>query len=216
MHKSVAFIGYLFLATLLLSTRAQAKEYSMRAVSQSEEVTHNKNTYFDAGIGAMLLPFSSYRTGFSVGIEGGETIYHYRHSVLSVGLGIDYYPLSKSGSTASPQTGSISYSMTGYAMPILVKGAYTYELNDRIDVYGGIGLGMMVSKVDTSISGFASVNEQSGTFAFSIYPGIRVNRLGPGALFAEFNFISSSASYLTTGSANIGGMLFLIGYNIFF
>ncbi len=203
-------------ACVFTSSNLYAREYSMRQSNYRETQTENKNTYFNAGIGDMFVPFSSYNSGFSFGIEGGERVYRYKDSSLSAGLGIDYYPISKSGSTSSPQTGTISYSLKGYALPILLQFAYTYTISNRIDVYGGIGLGMMASKVDTSISGFASVNEQSGTFAFSIYPGIRVNRLGPGALFAEFNFISSSASYLTTGSANIGGMLFMIGYNIFF
>lgn len=216
MHKRLIFTLCLFLTILSFSTNGMAKEFSMRRKTISSEITQNKNTYFNAGIGVMIVPFSSYRDGFSFGVEGGERVYHHQHSALSIGLGIDYYPISKSGSATSQQAGSINYDMAGYALPVLLKGTYTYAVNDRIDAYAGIGLGIIISKVDTSISGFSSVSEQSGSFAFSIYPGIKVNKLGPGALFAEFNIISSTVNYLTTGSANIGGTLFLIGYNIFF
>ncbi|MGB9736418.1 MAG: hypothetical protein ACP5JP_09085 [bacterium] len=216
MHKKIIFVWCLSLIFLCASPDVKARELSMRKAILSTEITQNKNTYFKAGIGAMLVPFSSYRPGFSFGIEGGERVYRYKNSSLSVGLGIDYYPVSKSGSTTSNQTGNLDYSMSGYALPILLKGTYTYTINDWIDAYAGIGLGMIVSGVSTAISGFSSVGEQNSTFAFSIYPGIKINKLGPGALFAEFNFLSSSVSYLTTGSANIGGMLFLIGYNIYF
>ena len=216
MYKYLVYVLCLLMGTLCLSTGATAKEFSMRSAALPSGGRKDKDTYFDAGIGAMLVPFSSYRGGFSFGIEAGEKVYGHRHSAMSVGLGIDYYPISKSGSAASQQAGSISYRMTGYALPVLVKGAYTYTVSDRIEAYAGIGLGMIASKVDTSISGFSSVSEQSGSFAFSVYPGIRVTGLGPGALFAELDFLSSSVNYLTTGPANIGGTLFLIGYNIFF
>ena len=216
MYKSFMFTITLFFLILILSKNVVAKEFSMRKHQISYQLEQNNNTYFNAGIGTMLVPFSSYKMGFSVGIEGGEKVYHYKQSSVTTGLWIDYYPVSKSGSASSQQTGNINYNMTGYALPVLLKGTYIYSVSDRIDIYGGIGLGIIVSKIDTSISGFSSVSEQNSSFAFSVYPGIKVNGLGPGALFAEFNFLSSSVSYLTTGSANIGGMLFLIGYNIFF
>lgn len=210
------FIMCLSLIIMISSTTASAKDFSMKKNTPASGVAQNQNTYFDVGIGAMLVPFSSYKTGFSFGIEGGERVYYYQHSIISVGLGIDYYPISKSGTTTSPQTGTINYDMTGYALPVLLKGTYTYLVNERINVYAGIGAGLVASKINTSISGFSSVSEQSSSFAFSIYPGVRINKLGPGALFAEFDFLSATVDYLTAGSANIGGMLFLIGYNIFF
>lgn len=216
MGKKIIFILCLSLAILFASKNAKARELSMRKDMLTYIENQQKNTYFRAGIGGMLVPFSSYKIGFSFGVEGGEEVYHHKYSSISVGLGIDYYPVSKSGSTSSQQTGNISYSMSGYALPILLKGAYTYTINDLVDVYAGIGLGMIASKINTTISGFSSVSEQSSSFAFSIYPGIKINKLGPGALFTEFDFLSSSVNYLSTGSANIGGMLFLIGYNIYF
>ncbi len=216
MSKSFMFLGCLLMFGIFLSTTATAEEFSMRKTSVTAEQTNNKNIYVKAGIGGMLLPFSSYKAGFSFGIEGGSRVYRHLQSSLSVGLGVDYYSIDKSGSTGSQQAGTISYSMTGYAIPVLLKCAYTYTINDRIDVYAGIGLGMAASKVDTSISGFSSVSEQSSAFAFSLYPGITINKIGPGALFAEIDFLSSTVSYKTTGSANIGGTLLLLGYSIYF
>lgn len=216
MYKYWVCILCLCMGVTCFSTVATAREYSMRKAAESSEGQEDRNTYFEAGIGGMIAPFSTYRAGFSFGIEAGERIYTHSRSTISVGLGVDYYPVSKTGSAVSPQAGSIRYSMTGYALPVLIKGAYHYTVNERIEVFAGIGLGMIASKVDTSISGFSSVSEQSSTFAFSVYPGIRVTRIGPGALFAEFDVISSTVDYLTAGPANIGGTLFLIGYNIYF
>ncbi|MCL4479326.1 MAG: outer membrane beta-barrel protein [Deltaproteobacteria bacterium] len=209
-------VMFFLLACVFTSSNLYAREYSMRQSDYRETYTENKNTYFNAGIGDMIVPFSSFQSGFSFGIGAGERVYRHSSSSLSIGLGIDYYPIDKSGSASSIQTGTISYHLKGYALPILIQLTYDYTINDLIDIYGGIGLGIVSSSVNTSISKFSSVSEQGSSFGFSVYPGIRINKLGPGAIFAEFNFISSSVNYLTTGSANIGGTLFLIGYNIFF
>lgn len=120
-----------------------------------------------------------------------------------------------SGTLEDPRLtlGEQPYTLTERELSFMLSAVYRFERAwGSVTPYAGAGPGLYLHRATTRSFGATAV-EKEGTLGFQFLGGAELH-LGPGGLFLEAHYHFTRVSFVTTGDANVGGVLGSLGYRL--
>lgn len=109
--------------------------------------------------------------------------------------------------------GEQKYTLTERELAFMLSAVYRFERAwGSVTPYAGAGPGLYLHRATTRSFGATTV-EKEGTVGFQFLGGTELH-LGPGGLFLEAHYHFTQVSFVTTGKANVGGILGSLGYRL--